>query len=213
MRSKGIIHGDLKPENICLQNKPERDIQVKIIDFGSGMDQNHLSKTLTNYMGSNWYRAPECPGVQEMPITPQFDMWSFGCIIFELWEKALFSSFTSYETGLKCRTRSINNEKLQNPYKQYPIIFAWLEKIGMPPQSFELKYPKFYKFCFDHYKFVVKTNPIKMSNQITLDFVLKFLQWDPEERLTPDQALLEFEKIRSELPRTPIELHKVSSFV
>ncbi|KAD4584138.1 hypothetical protein E3N88_21739 [Mikania micrantha] len=80
MKDAAIIHCDLKPENIllCTRNgvKPP---EVKIIDFGSACMEDH---TVYSYIQSRYYRSPEV--VLGYRYTTAIDMWSFGCIVAEL---------------------------------------------------------------------------------------------------------------------------------
>jgi dual specificity tyrosine-phosphorylation-regulated kinase 2/3/4 len=73
-----IIHCDLKPENILL--KEENKSGIKIIDFGSS---TFIDEKVYTYIQSRFYRAPEI--MLGIPYTPAIDMWSFGCIIAELY--------------------------------------------------------------------------------------------------------------------------------
>lgn len=53
----GLIHADLKPENIMLVDPARQPYRVKVIDFGSA---SHVSKAVCNtYLQSRYYRAPE----------------------------------------------------------------------------------------------------------------------------------------------------------
>lgn len=72
-----IIHCDLKPENILLKN-PKRT-GIKIVDFGSSCK---IGKTMYPYIQSRFYRAPEV--LLGLPYDQSIDMWSFGCIMYEL---------------------------------------------------------------------------------------------------------------------------------
>ncbi|XP_051138035.1 dual specificity protein kinase YAK1 homolog isoform X2 [Andrographis paniculata] len=78
MKDAGIIHCDLKPENIllCTSVKPA---EIKIIDFGSACMEN---RTVYSYIQSRYYRSPEV--VLGYQYTTAIDMWSFGCIVAEL---------------------------------------------------------------------------------------------------------------------------------
>ena len=73
-----IVHCDLKPENILLRKINKSGI--KIIDFGSGCFENEKIYT---YIQSRFYRAPEI--VLGIPYNFAIDMWSFGCILYELY--------------------------------------------------------------------------------------------------------------------------------
>ena len=78
MREHNIVHCDLKPENILLRKINKSGI--KIIDFGSGCFEDHKIYT---YIQSRFYRAPEI--VLGISYTSAIDMWSFGCILYELY--------------------------------------------------------------------------------------------------------------------------------
>ena len=54
VHSVGIIHCDLKPDNILL--KQENKSSIKVIDFGSACQQGHK---VFEYIQSRYYRAPE----------------------------------------------------------------------------------------------------------------------------------------------------------
>ncbi|KAI4295237.1 hypothetical protein L6164_035304 [Bauhinia variegata] len=78
LKDAGIIHCDLKPENIllCASVKPA---EVKIIDFGSACMED---RTVYSYIQSRYYRSPEV--LLGYQYTTAIDMWSFGCIVAEL---------------------------------------------------------------------------------------------------------------------------------
>ncbi|KAK1441529.1 hypothetical protein QVD17_07503 [Tagetes erecta] len=78
MKDAAVIHCDLKPENIliCTRTRPPG---VKIIDFGSACMEDH---TVYSYIQSRFYRSPEV--LLGYQYTTAIDMWSFGCIVAEL---------------------------------------------------------------------------------------------------------------------------------
>eukprot|EP00066_Takifugu_rubripes_P028123 XP_011617389.1 PREDICTED: homeodomain-interacting protein kinase 3 isoform X1 [Takifugu rubripes] len=80
LRSMGLIHADLKPENIMLVDPVRQPYRVKVIDFGSA---SHVSKAVcSTYLQSRYYRAPEI--ILGLPFCEAIDMWSLGCVIAEL---------------------------------------------------------------------------------------------------------------------------------
>ncbi|KAI0949008.1 hypothetical protein AcW1_008727 [Taiwanofungus camphoratus] len=72
-----ILHRDLKPDNVFL----DENNTVKLGDFG-------LSKALAQasfantYVGTPYYMSPEL--MQEKAYDSKSDIWSLGCLIFEL---------------------------------------------------------------------------------------------------------------------------------
>lgn len=77
LRENNIVHCDMKPENILLRESNKSGI--KIIDFGSSTYENEQFYT---YIQSRFYRAPEI--MLGIRYTPAIDMWSLGCILYEL---------------------------------------------------------------------------------------------------------------------------------
>uniref|UniRef100_A0A674ATA8 non-specific serine/threonine protein kinase n=1 Tax=Salmo trutta TaxID=8032 RepID=A0A674ATA8_SALTR len=80
LKTMGLIHADLKPENIMLVDPVRQPYRVKVIDFGSA---SHVSKAVcSTYLQSRYYRAPEI--ILGLPFCEAIDMWSLGCVIAEL---------------------------------------------------------------------------------------------------------------------------------
>ncbi|XP_057849881.2 dual specificity protein kinase YAK1 homolog isoform X2 [Cryptomeria japonica] len=78
LREASVIHCDLKPENILLSTSLQL-AEIKLIDFGSACMEN---RTVYSYIQSRFYRSPEV--LLGHPYTTAIDMWSFGCIVAEL---------------------------------------------------------------------------------------------------------------------------------
>ena len=78
LKLSNIIHCDLKPENVLLATK--KNTKIKLIDFGSAAFEGHQVYT---YIQSRFYRSLDVI-VGFLPFTPAIDMWSLGCIIAEL---------------------------------------------------------------------------------------------------------------------------------
>jgi serine/threonine protein kinase len=86
--AKGIVHRDLKPENIFLVPDPEvpGGERIKLLDFGvaklAGSAPGQNMTRAGTVIGTPTYMAPEqCRGVT---IDARVDLYSLGCILFEL---------------------------------------------------------------------------------------------------------------------------------
>lgn len=80
LRELGLVHADLKPENIMLVDNGNSPLRVKVIDFGSTTRPQQLPTT--SYLQSRYYRAPEV--LLGLPFDMAIDMWSLGCVAAEL---------------------------------------------------------------------------------------------------------------------------------
>lgn len=89
MHQKGVSHRDLKPENILLKQtkKGHTDalsLQVKVADLGAAKVLDKSERRMnTPYVVSRYYRAPELILGSHF-YDQSIDIWSAGCILFEL---------------------------------------------------------------------------------------------------------------------------------
>ncbi|XP_047190218.1 homeodomain-interacting protein kinase 2-like isoform X2 [Scophthalmus maximus] len=80
LKAVGVIHADLKLENVMLVNHLQEPYRVKVIDFGQA--QNVSAGQLGSYIQTRQYRSPEI--ILGFPFTEAIDMWSLGCLAAEL---------------------------------------------------------------------------------------------------------------------------------
>ena len=76
----GVIHGDIKPENIFL--RPDR--YVKLLDFGLArkVTTETLALGYSPVLGTLRYMSPEQARAE--PLTPASDVFSLGLVLYEL---------------------------------------------------------------------------------------------------------------------------------
>ncbi|CAO2601280.1 Mitogen-activated protein kinase 12, partial [Lemmus lemmus] len=76
IHAAGVIHRDLKPGNLAVNE----DCELKILDFGLA---RQADSEMTGYVVTRWYRAPEVI-LNWMRYTQTVDIWSVGCIMAEM---------------------------------------------------------------------------------------------------------------------------------
>ena len=79
IHSAGIIHRDLKPRNILINS----NCDVKICDFGLSIPFSSLGGTMSPYVCTRWYRAPELL-LHRYSYDFKVDIFSAGCIFAEM---------------------------------------------------------------------------------------------------------------------------------
>ena len=84
----GVIHRDLKPENILIVQRRDRRDFVKLLDFGIAKILDAPSLTGSQQIfGTPGYIAPEY--IQSTDIDGRADIYSLGCILYEMVTGAL----------------------------------------------------------------------------------------------------------------------------
>lgn len=175
LRKHRIIHCDLKPENILL--KAPNKSGIKMIDFGSSCFEDERVYT---YIQSRFYRSPEV--ILGLPYGVGIDMWSFGCILAEL--------YTGYPLFPG-----------ENEVEQLACI---MEVMGLPPKRM-LDQATRKKMFFDSNgnprivpnsrgkkrqpKTKALMTAVKCNDPLFVDFLASCLRWDPNERFTPEDGL------------------------
>ena len=173
VHSLGIIHRDLKLENILL--KHENKSSIKLIDFGSA---TMYPKPYYSYIQSRYYRAPEV--LLGCGYNNKIDIWSFGCIVVEL----------------------LTGKSLFPGTSQKDMLSKIINILGMPPMSLLNRSKKKSEY-FHEGVFRLDLDNNKQNNNsrknrkdflddtdsLFIDFITKCLEWEPELRITAEEAL------------------------
>ena len=185
LHANWILHRDLKPANILVTSQGV----VKIGDLG--LARLYSSPLQSLYNGDKvvvtiWYRAPELL-LGARHYTTAIDMWSVGCIWGEL--LALRPMFKGEEAKMDPKTKAA-------PF-QTDQLKRIVEVIGTPNKD---RWPAIesmpdYKGWWPHLR--LDNYPKTLSRWYTTrnkgedgyDLFDSLLQYDPEQRLTANQAL------------------------
>lgn len=93
LHSNGLIHRDVKPENILF----DADDVCMIADFGLVKDPGASMLTMPGKtIGTTWYMAPE--QVRGEEVTPATDVYALACVVYEC---LVGSSPFGHTTGMK----------------------------------------------------------------------------------------------------------------
>ncbi|KAI8973739.1 kinase-like domain-containing protein [Mycotypha africana] len=133
LKKAKIIHCDLKPENILLVN--EKSLTIKVIDFGSSC---HEANRIYTYIQSRFYRSPEV--ILGMRYTSAIDMWSFGCIVAELYlGLPLFPGSSEYNQLFRIvETLGIPSKDMLSKGRNTGVYFNRIQ-VGPDSYEYELK--------------------------------------------------------------------------
>uniref|UniRef100_A0A8C9Z977 Protein kinase domain-containing protein n=1 Tax=Sander lucioperca TaxID=283035 RepID=A0A8C9Z977_SANLU len=168
LKSLGISHSDLKPENIMLVDHVRQPLKIKLIDFGSACDASKAEQG--SCIQHRWYRAPET--ILGLPCNEAIDMWSLGCIAAEL-----FLGFPLYPGS--CDYERI--WKITQTQGQLPGYF--LSAGHKTSQFYRKTWPNMWKLMTPHEYGLRQKPDRRLSEADTM------LQLDPTQRITPGQVL------------------------
>ncbi len=118
--SKGIIHRDIKPQNIMLL----KDGKIKVTDFGIAKLPNAETVTMADKaIGTVYYISPEQASGKQ--IDPRSDLYSLGIVMYEMLTGDLpFKADTPVSVALKQI-----NEQPKNPREKISTLPLGVEQI------------------------------------------------------------------------------------
>ncbi|KAK3699575.1 hypothetical protein QZH41_014276, partial [Actinostola sp. cb2023] len=204
-----LTHTDLKPENmlfvnsdcdvfynkeatlafvvldaksVLFQKKDERHLKnssIRLIDFGSAtFEHEHHSTTVS----TRHYRAPEV--ILEIGWTYPCDMWSVGCILFEL-----YSGFTLFQTHenkehLAMMERIAGKIPSKMIKKSRKTKYFYKGRLDWDDKSSSGKYVR--DNCKPLKRYMLSDDE---QHELFFNLLDHMLEYDPEKRLTAKEAL------------------------
>jgi serine/threonine-protein kinase len=124
---KGVVHRDLKPQNIFLSRTPLGDVVPKVLDFGiSKLLDEEVAGSLTNsgsVMGTTHYLSPE--QVTGSPVDGRSDEFALGVILYE----CLTGQRPHQGDTIFTIMRAISEGRFQRPRALRPDLLPALEAV------------------------------------------------------------------------------------
>ncbi|XP_031849237.1 cyclin dependent kinase 11B pitslre isoform X1 [Nomia melanderi] len=161
-----ILHRDLKTSNLLLSH---RGI-LKVGDFGLAREYGSPLRQYTPIVVTLWYRAPELLLSGKEYSTP-VDMWSVGCIFAELLRmEALFPGKSEIDQLNRIfKELGTPNDRIWPGYSKLPMV---------------------QKIPFAHYPVNNLRQRFSLSlSDLGIELLNKFLTYDPQQRITAEDAL------------------------
>lgn len=178
IHARGIIHSDLKLENVLVKQK--EPIQIQIADFGTACV---VGDRTMDYLQTSHYRSPDIILQYRWWGTP-IDIWSTACIFYEL----------------------LTGEYLFSGENEEDLILNMIEILGRPRTSFLGDCKNRRRFFTREGKIIftlaIEVNPLPLhrilseehnysreDSEAICKLLLPMLEYDPEKRSTATQLL------------------------
>lgn len=160
-----VLHRDLKPQNLLINIQHG---QLKLADFGLARAFGIPVRSLTHEVVTLWYRSPDVL-MGSKHYSTSVDMWSIGCIFAEMVTgRPLFPGTSEKDQLLK--------------------IFVLLGTPSLASWPGQAKLPQ-YKNDFPVYEARDLAKLFPTLNKSGLDILRKFLRFDPDTRISAQEAL------------------------
>ena len=163
MHKHKIIHRDLKPGNLLIT----KDNILKIADFGLARCYSLPIRNFTYNVVTFCYRAPDI-FLGNTDYTTDIDMWSIGCIFAEM--ILMIPLFKTTENLMVNKIFGALGPITEETYSKYEFLPLWEEE-------------------FKSIKGNGLRERMKDLDDVGFDLLMKFLQLDPDKRISAEDAL------------------------
>ncbi|NXY16063.1 STK36 kinase, partial [Atrichornis clamosus] len=181
LHSHRILHRDMKPQNILLG----KDGVVKLCDFGFARAMSIHTMVLTSIKGTPLYMSPEL--VEERPYDHTADLWSVGCILYELF----VGTPPFYTNSIFQLVSLIVKDPVKWPTAMSPVFKSFLQGLLMKDPHQRLSWPELlsHPFIAGRVTVIDDTQEHGISNPFTT-------------KLSPELQALKEQQVHSMAPRS-----------
>ncbi|XP_042639701.1 serine/threonine-protein kinase 36 [Tyto alba] len=181
LHSHRILHRDMKPQNILLG----KDGVVKLCDFGFARAMSIHTMVLTSIKGTPLYMSPEL--VEERPYDHTADLWSVGCILYELF----VGTPPFYTSSIFQLVSLIVKDPIKWPTAISPVFKSFLQGLLMKDPRQRLSWPELlsHPFIAGRVTVIDDTEEHGISNPFTT-------------KLSPELEALKEQQAHSMAPRS-----------
>lgn len=117
LHSCGILHRDLKADNILMASLDENSVCCKIADFGTTRETNRSHEATQYYtkgIGTPIYMAPEILNVE--PYSQSADVYSFSIVVWSIYTEKEPYSDPEFSAPYKVTSFVIDGKRMNIPY-------------------------------------------------------------------------------------------------
>lgn len=199
LKNIGVVHADLKPNNVMIVDRHQQPFKVKLIDFGL----SYLSSGPPGVVVQTiFYRAPEV--ILGICYTEVIDMWSLGVLTAELATgRHLYPGDAGYDVlNLIVKTQGQPADHLLDRGQATHNFFVQAAR-GQPRWLF-LR-PRHFEFRTGHRakdrrnmklrslddlrKFMLMDTNNQNDQLLLVDLIKRMMDLDPERRIKPQDVL------------------------
>lgn len=182
LQASGIVHADIKPENILINTKDDHIVNAKLIDFGSAFYSNRPStirmstpeylgpEVLEYFNSTNFITERNNSSLLCSKISPwSYDMWSLGCVLLE--------TLVGFPLWLSLKSLVQSNKGSLFTKGLFSCSGRDEKKIASQQRT-----------VVRNLRVVLSTFS-RISNDDCLDLLTKMLELNPRSRISPKEAL------------------------
>lgn len=195
----GVIHCDIKPENIMVVDRFHQPVTVKLVDFGAAQKSSEICRN--DLIQTLWYSSPEV--LIECPYNEAIDMWALGVTAAEaILGNPLYPETNNYNMIRSIiKTQGMIPDKLLEEGEQTEEYFC---QEGHKTPSWRLKTAEEFNDdtgyhqdedldSFDSLDDILSVLEYQEQDgpnqELFVDLLKRMLHLDPQQRVTAKEAL------------------------